>query len=114
MGPELVVVCCVLFAMSEMKTVSIVPLSETNYPTWKLQCRMALMKDGLWGIVSGTERAPDEGNAETYAKYTSRRDRALVLIVLSVEPSLLYLIGNPQDPGEVWKKLLDFSKENVG
>ena len=29
-----------------------------NYPTWKIQCRMALMKEGLWNIVDGTEAAP--------------------------------------------------------
>ena len=28
-------------------------------------------------------------------------------IVLSLEPSLLYLIGDPDDPGVVWKKLAD-------
>ena len=87
--------------MSEMKTVSIVTLNGTNYPTWKLQCRMALMKDGLWGIVNGSESAPDAAtDAEKHAKFVSRRDRALALIMLSVEPSLLYLIGNPEDPVE--------------
>ena len=91
-----------------MKTVVIAPLNGTNYPTWKLQCKMALMKDGLWGIVNGTESAPNrEADAERHAKFASRRDRALALIVLSVEPSLLYLIGDPEDPVEVWKKLLD-------
>ena len=34
-----------------------------------------------------------------------RRDRALATIVLSVEPSLLYLIGDPQDHSVVWEKL---------
>ena len=42
--------------MAEVKTVSVVPLNERNYPTWKVQCRMALIKDGLWGIVSGCVR----------------------------------------------------------
>ena len=42
-----------------------------------------------------------------HAKYLSRKDRALATIVLSLEPSLLYLIGNPDDPGVVWKKLAD-------
>ena len=82
--------------MAEMKTVSIVPLNQKNYATWKIQCRMALMEDGLWGIVKGTETAPEEGDART--KFLSRRDRALAIIVLSVEPSLLYLIGDPEDP----------------
>ena len=34
---------------------SVVPLNGSNYLTWKMQCRMALMKDGLWNIVNGTE-----------------------------------------------------------
>ena len=98
--------------MSEMKTVSIVPLNGTNYPTWKLQCRMALMKDGLWGIVSGNETAP-AAEAEKHAKFVFRRDRALELIVLSVEPSLLYLIGHPEDPVEVWKKLSEIFQKKT-
>ena len=63
------------------------------------------MKDGLWMIVDGTERAPDTSDAQKYEKYVARRDRALAIIVLSVEPSLLYLIGDPEDPVAVWKKL---------
>ncbi len=55
--------------MAEMKTVSIVPLNERNYPTWKVQIRMALMKDGLWGIVNETEAAPNADEAEAYGKF---------------------------------------------
>ena len=91
--------------MAEGKTVSIVPLNESNYGTWRIQCRMALTKDGLWGIVSGTEAAPAEADADKYRKFVARRDRALVIIVLSVDPSLLYLLGEPENPGTVWKKL---------
>ena len=68
---------------------------------------MALMKDGLWGIVSETERDPGGGEAEAHRKFVSRRDHALAIIVLSVEPSLLYLIGDPEDPVAVWNKLKD-------
>ena len=35
----------------------------------------------------------------------SRRDKALAIIVLAVDPSLLYLLGDPEDPAAVWKKL---------
>jgi hypothetical protein len=76
------------------KTVAIVPLTGANYPTWKVQCKMSLMKDGLWGIVSGAEAAPEEGT-DAYPKFAARRDCALANIVLSVDPSLLYLIGDP-------------------
>ena len=75
---------------SEGKTVSIVALNGNNYATWKIQCRMALIREGVWGIVSETEAAPDGTNAERLAKYNSRRDRALATIVLAIDPSLLY------------------------
>ena len=91
--------------MAELKT-AMVPLNNSNYPTWKVQCRMALMKEGLWGIVNGTETPPDV-QADTYAKFMTRRDRALATIVLSVDPSLLYLLGEPENPMMVWKKLSD-------
>ena len=92
--------------MAEAKAVSIVPLKGTNYMTWKVQCRMALVREGLWGIVAGTEECPDATtHPEKHAKYISRRDRALATIVLAVDPSLLYLLGDPQDPKVVWGKL---------
>ena len=46
---------------------AIVSLNGSNYPTWKIQCRMALLKDGLWSIVSGTEVLPAE--VEKWAKF---------------------------------------------
>ena len=92
--------------MAEYKS-SIVPLNESNYATWKIQCRMALMKEGLWGIVNETEEVPipDEDDDEKIRRYILRQDRALGIIVLTVEPELLYLLGDPQDPCEVWEKL---------
>ena len=93
--------------MAEMKTASIVSLNERNYPTWKVQVRMALMKDGLWNIVNEKEAALGAAEAEAYGKFMLRRDRALAIIGLSVHPSLLYLIGtDPEDPVAVWKKLM--------
>ena len=68
---------------------------------------MALVKDGLWNIVNSTETIPAEADADSRAKFLTRKDRALALIVLSVEPSLLYLLGEPEDPVAVWKKLSD-------
>ena len=89
---------------------AVVPLKGTNYPTWKIQCRKALMKEGLWRIVTGEEVAPGCSEAER-AKFAARRDRALATVVLSIDTSLLYLIG---DPVVVWKKLADqFEKKTL-
>jgi len=97
------------------KSVSIVPLNGTNYPSWKVQCRMALIREGLWGIVAGTEERPDvTTNADKHAKFVARRDRALATIVLAVDPSLLYLIGDPDDPRAVWQKLSGQFQKKTG
>ncbi len=68
---------------------------------------MALVRDGLLGIVSGMETAPsDTGEQDT--KFLARRDRAPATIVLTVDLALLYnLLGEPDDPITVWKKLQD-------
>ena len=89
----------------ETKATSIVPLNGSNYPTWKVQCCMALMKDSLWSLIDGTENVPPQTEAEKYAKYVAKKNKALAIVVLSIEPSLLYLLGDPQDPVVVWEKL---------
>ena len=66
---------------------------------------MALLKLGVWKIVDRTEIAPDENEIANFRKFNERRDKALSIIVLAIETSLLYLIGDPQDPAEVWDKL---------
>ena len=65
-----------------IKSVSIVLLNGLNKPTWKIQCCMVLMKEGLWSIVSGTEQACRD--------LAACRDRALELIGLHIQPSLLH------------------------
>ena len=92
----------------ETKLINLEPLNGINYATWKVQCKMALIREGVWNIVNGTEIVPDSRTEMgLHAKYLSRKDHALATIVLSLEPSLLYLIGDPDDPGVVWKKLAD-------
>ena len=49
-------------------------------------------------------------NADKYVKYMARRDRALATIVLAVDLSLLYLIGDLENPKTVWT----VPKEDLG
>ena len=79
------------------------PLNEKNYATWRIQIKMSLIKDDLYRIVDGSETAPTDVNS--LMKFNLRKDRALAIIVLSMEPKLLYLIGEPNDPHVVWSKL---------
>ena len=39
--------------MAESKIVAVVSFNSTNYSTWKIQYKMALIKEGFWGIVNG-------------------------------------------------------------
>jgi len=55
--------------------------------------------------VNGTETPSDVSQADKYAKFMARRDKALATIVLSIDPTLLYQIGDPENPVIVWKKL---------
>ena len=81
-------------------------LNGPNCTTWKVLCTMALIKEGLWNVVTGDKNAPE--NQGEQAKYLLRRDRASTTIVLSVDPTLLYLLGpDPEIPAVVWKKLAD-------
>ena len=69
---------------------------------------MALIQEGLWNIVKETETSPCEStdNGAAVVKYELQEDRALATIVLSMEPTLLYLLGlDPDDPVQVRKKL---------
>ena len=78
---------------------------------------MTLVKEGLWGIVKGTETFPEEVTDEAQARFQARMDitvyKAFSIIVLSSEPSLLFLIGDPENPVTVWTKLTEqFQKNN--
>jgi len=82
--------------MADVMSLGIIPLNDSNYSTWKIPVRMALMKNGLWKIVNGKESAPENKHADK-AKFMTRRDKALAQIVLFLQPSLLYLLGDPKD-----------------
>ena len=99
-----------------METTKLVlkPLNGSNYATWKVQCRMALIKEGLWNIVNRTELISNDASREEKNKFLLRKDKALATIVLSVEPKWLYILGSdPNDPTDVWERLANqFQKKS--
>ena len=101
--------------MAELKQVSIVPLKGLNYATWKVQCTMALKKDGVWGIMSCNEEATaSDADPKELKRYAVRQDKALATVVSSVDPSLLYIIGDPVALIAVWKKLEEQFRRSHG
>ena len=74
---------------------------------------MALMREALWIIVNATEVPPADGvDKATRQKYEAKKDCTLAKIVLSIDTSMLYLLGEPKDPIEVWRKLENQFQKN--
>ena len=70
--------------------------------------KMLLIRDNLFPLVEGTESEPATDSLASGMVYHSRRNKALTTIILSIDPSLLYIVGSdPSDPAEVWQKLRD-------
>ena len=70
------------------------------------------MKDGLWSFADGSEPRLEvpgaSANSQTikaYREYKAKMDKALAIIVLAVDQTLLYLLGEPTDPQIVWSIL---------
>ena len=62
--------------------------------------------------MTGNENASESQGKQ--AKYLLERDRVLAMIVLSMDPTLLYLLGpDPENPAVVWKKLADQSQKKT-
>lgn len=96
----------VLVNMAAENYFSVIPLNDRNYSTWKVQVKMALLYENLWGFISDSEVAPDAtADPGKYQKYCARRNKALAILVLSIDPELLYIVGDSFDPIEVWNKI---------
>ena len=57
--------------------------------------------------MNGTETAPTDVRSDEYAKFSGGKNRVLATIVLSIDPTLLNLVGDPDNPVVVWQKLGD-------
>ena len=86
------------------KTISLPVLTDSNYQTWRVQMKMLLMRDNLFGFIDDTEIRPNDADA-ALPNFIKREQKALANIVLGIDPKLLYIIGDPTKPKEVWDKL---------
>ena len=87
--------------VAESRSVTIFPLSGSNYPTWENTVQNGIDERRT---VEYSETAPQEVNGDAHAKLLARRDCALATIVFSVDSSLLNLLGNPENLITVCKR----------
>ena len=65
-----------------------------------------LRTKGLWTIVSGAEKRPDDSKADLQAKWDVRADKATGQLYLSLSPEQRTHIDAVQDnPAQIWSTL---------
>lgn len=74
-----------------------------NYSSWKFSIKMALILDGVWDQIDAADDAID----------TTRNQRALARICLSLKSSLYQYVREAKTAKEAWKNLSDVF-ENKG
>ena len=77
---------------------SIEKLDGSNWITWKFQSRHLLMAKGLWKFVDGSAVLAEDPTREEREKFQAEQQKAFSTIVMSVSPSLLYLITSCELP----------------
>ena len=93
--------------ISKMEKSHIIPLNERNFPMWKVQMKMHLIATELYNIIEEVETSPQDASSAEFRKFSNGQNKTLAIIVLAVEPKLLYLLRDPTDPVKVWKTLID-------
>lgn len=87
--------------MATLNPTQITKLGEKNYESWKLKVRGLLIYDDLWAYTSGTE-LKTEANA---AAWTKKDQKALALILLTIEDGQQNHIKKAVTSMEAWRKL---------
>jgi hypothetical protein len=78
-------------------------LTESNWTTWKIQIKHALIARKLWSIVNGSEKLADNASADTKNEFSDKKQKAAACLVLSISKELLHLISTcDEDPGQIW------------
>ncbi|KIM66592.1 hypothetical protein SCLCIDRAFT_21732 [Scleroderma citrinum Foug A] len=87
-------------------TPSFPKLCSSNYSTWKGEMKAFLRTKGLWTIVSGAEKRPDDSKADLQAKWDLRADKAAgqLYLLLSAEQRT-HIDAVQDDPAQIWSTL---------
>ncbi|XP_076686075.1 uncharacterized protein LOC143378147 [Andrena cerasifolii] len=76
-------------------------LGEKNYESWKIQVRSLLIFNELWSYTNGKEAQTKENALE----WSKKDEKALALILLSVENNQLNHVKRAETSHEAWEKL---------
>ena len=84
----------------------------SNYATWTIQVKGTLKAKQVWKIVTGEQVLAPEADNNATAAFEILQCKAYAAIVQNIHPSVVYLVGQEDDPVVIWKKLRDhFQKD---
>ena len=84
---------------------SIEKLTSENWVTWKFQMKHLLLVKDLWNITQGTETLAQGADDAARAAFDVRCQKAFSILVMSIDPSQLYLITSCDNPKQAWGNL---------
>lgn len=87
--------------MNMGKVENIQKLSSANYEIWKVQIKSVLRFNDLWNYVNGTTVKPEEDDAA----WISKDEKALDLIILSLQPDQFNHIKGTNTSAAAWEAL---------
>ena len=86
-------------AMQESNSVTMKLFNGDKFHIWKLRMKMLLMKEGLWEIV-------EKKNSQIENVDKKRDEKALSMIVLSLDDSQITHVENASTAHEAWETML--------
>jgi hypothetical protein len=82
-------------------------LNDSNWGQWRMLMKALLVKKNLWGVVDGTEVAPNASpNTKIARAFRRKQAEAVAEIILHVDVTQLSFIQD-ENPETVWDALAD-------
>ena len=94
--------------MAAKGSFAVTKLGESNYKTWKSDITDVLISEGLWRIVSGKDKGPEEGSGEKRVIWENKAARAAAILRLAMEDKVRARYTGDEyleDPVALWKKV---------
>src|SRR5947209_12008131 len=97
------------FAMPEHScqgTLRPIQLSSTNYPSWCREIKAYLCTKGLWRLVIGAEKRPNDSNPHQQARWDLKADMAAGELFFSLSEAFRpYIEAVEDNPALIWSTL---------
>jgi len=99
--------------IAESAAITIKKFDGTDYKSWSLEIEILLKQKQVFGIVDGTEEAPDAKDGTEFKAWKKQHRIARSTILLAMERSLQQQYGVQKDAKTLWDQLKEDYKSKV-